>query len=106
MLEIERRRQIVDRCFPLSEGRESKTVLDEGQNRRRVVAVVIDEAPTGERRDDQGRHPGARPPSIDHRRRDVIPESAVLVVGNDDGGVLPIRPIPNSVDQLLGMLLS
>jgi hypothetical protein len=36
----------------------------------------------------------------------MIPEAAVLVVGDDDGGVLPVRAVAHRVDQLLGVALA
>src|SRR2546426_4448936 len=51
--------------------------LDEREDRRRVVAMVIHVSPPGERRDHDRRHPRARPPAIHDRRRHMVPEAAV-----------------------------
>jgi hypothetical protein len=36
----------------------------------------------------------------------VIPEAAVLIVRNDDDRVLPVRSVPDRVDQVFGVQLA
>src|ERR1700722_5932872 len=87
-LEIERRRHIGAAGVPCSERRQSEARLDQFQNGGRVIDGVIDKATFGERRDDQRRNPRARPPAVDDGGRDMVPEAAVLVIGDDDDAVL------------------
>ena len=42
----------------------------------------------------------ARPPAIALRRRDVIPEAAVLVIGDDDEHVRPLRALLEMRDDV------
>src|SRR5579884_4347985 len=58
------------------------------------------------RRDDDRRDTGPGPPLVDARGRDMIPAAAVLVVGDDDRGRVPIRRAAHGVDQLLDVVLS
>src|SRR5690242_15528356 len=86
---------VIGRRITIAERRESPTVLDQRQNRRCVIAVVIDKVTFGERRDNERRHPDTRAPTIDHGRGHVIPKAAMLVVCDDDRGGRPVGPVPN-----------
>ena len=46
------------------------------------------------------------PQRVDRGRRDVVPAAAVLVVGDDDGGVVPVGAVLDGVDQVGHVLLA
>src|SRR5215468_3413253 len=62
---------------------------DQLQDRRRVVTRVIDEAVLREWRDDDRRNARPGSPAIAPGRWHVVPEAAVLVVGDDDRRARP-----------------
>src|SRR3546814_4420754 len=64
---------------------------DETRDRAGVVDRVIDLAVARVRRDDERRDARARPPAIALGRRDMIPPAAILVEGDDDEHLLPLR---------------
>src|SRR5262249_16036018 len=68
----------------IAERDEAMPRLDELQDRGRVVDRVVDEATLGEGRDDDGGVPGPRAPVIDLRRSHMVPQAAILVIGDDD----------------------
>src|SRR5262249_46887044 len=72
----------------------------------RVVLGVVDESALGVRRDNDRRHARARPPTVAGRRRDVVPGAAVLVVGDDDRAVLPVRAVLHRANEALDVLLA
>jgi hypothetical protein len=43
---------------------------------------------------------------VDDGRRNVIPEAAVLVIGDDDEGVLAVGAVEDVIDQFDGMVLA
>ena len=61
-------------------------------------------AALGERRDDQRRDARRRAPAIAParagRRWHVVPEAAVLVVGDDDQHARPLRPAPQPLENI------
>src|SRR5215207_8140384 len=74
------------------QGCEAVPVGDELQDRRRLVLGVVDVPLAGERRDDDGRNARTGTEEVGPvaggaplRRRDVVPQAAVLVVRDDDG---------------------
>src|SRR5438067_2701098 len=83
-LKLERVRQIA--CIRAYAGQwlEREAARDELDDRRRIVGRVIDVAALRERRDDDRRNARSRSPTISLGRRNVVPESAVLVVRHDD----------------------
>src|SRR5262245_66359453 len=86
---------------------ELEALLDRLEDRQRVVLHVIDERPFGEGRDDQSRNAVAFPPdAVVGWRRNVIPESAVLVISQNDQRVGPLGAVLNRVDSALSVLLS
>src|SRR5262245_59991224 len=86
---------------------ELEALLDRLEDRERVVLNVIDERPFGEGRDDQSRNAVAFPPdAVVGWMRNVIPESAVLVIGQNDQRVGPLGAVLNRVDDARHVLLS
>src|SRR3984893_10128471 len=82
-----------------AERREVEPVLDEAQDRGRVIGGVVDEVPLGERGDDHGWNAGPRTPAVTRWRAHVVPEPAVLVVGEDDRRRLPGLARHDALDQ-------
>ena len=82
--------------------------LDEFEQRRRIVEVMINEAFAGIGRDDQQRHPPPWPPAVDHRRRHMVVPAAEVVVGDEDHAVLPVFREHDGLNQqdrvFLGLL--
>src|SRR6266850_1135680 len=79
--------------------------LNCGQDRGRVVERVVDEMTLGERRDHDRRHAAAGAPDVGvlrvGRRSDVIPETTVLVVRDDDRRVAPVGAVADFIDERL-----
>jgi hypothetical protein len=71
----------------------SGAARDEAQNRDRIVGRVVDEAVLGERRHDDGRNACIGAPAVTLQRGDVIPDATVLVIGDDDQHVVPLRAV-------------
>src|SRR5882672_10387624 len=71
-------------------GFEMETTSQQFDDRRRIVLRAVDVALLRIRRDDERGNARPRSPAIAPGRRDVIPESAVLVVSNDDHSVRPL----------------
>ena len=90
LLKIERTIHIVRGRVSRPQRFQSESMLDQSQNRAGVVQRVIDVPVLRIRRDDQRRNPRARPPAIHRRRRDVIPESTVLIVSDDHRRPTPL----------------
>src|SRR5271155_6242434 len=67
---------------------------------------MIDEMPLGERRDDDCGHPRARPPAIDFRRRHMVPDAAILGVGDDDHRIVPYEALLDLIDDRRGMIVA
>src|ERR1700722_13384724 len=53
----------------------------------------------GKPRDDDRGHPCAGPPPIDFRGRHMIPDAAVLGVGDDDDGIVPDEAFLDLIDD-------
>ncbi len=85
---------------------QAKPCLDQLQNRRRVVLGVIDKALLGKRPDHKRRNARTWSPAVDFGRRDMIPQPAVLVVGDDDQAVLPQIALLYHVDQIARVVLA
>src|SRR5882672_7739683 len=81
---LERVRQVARIRAHARQRPQPETPGDEFQNRRRVVRGVIHGTLARQRRYDDRRHPAPGSPVVPNRRRNVIPESAVLVIGHDD----------------------
>ncbi|MNQ56983.1 hypothetical protein D3C85_711230 [compost metagenome] len=64
---------------------------DGAQDRGRIVLRMVDQALFHVRRDEDGRHARARTPAVALRRRRVVIKAAVLIVGDDDQHVFPLR---------------
>src|ERR1700733_3989550 len=62
--------------------------------------------PLGERRDDDRGHPCARPPAIDLRRRHMVPDAAILGVGDDDHRIVPDETLLDLIDDRSGMIVA
>src|SRR5437763_10191448 len=80
-------------------------VLDGGEDGRGVVGGAVDCEPLPQlRRDDQRRDAGTGAEAVGDpgpgRRRDVVPLTAELVVGDDDRGALRLRPGLDRLDQV------
>ncbi len=60
----------------------------------------------GEGRDDKGRHPRARAEAVALRWGDMVPPAAVLVEGDDNHHVLPLRPGLESGDDIGDMAVA
>ena len=73
--------------------RQTEAAGDEAQDRGCVIGGVIDEMPFGERRNNNRRSPRPRAPAIPLWRRDMIPESAIFVIGDDHQHTLPLRTL-------------
>src|SRR6266545_529175 len=86
--------------------RQSPALLDQLEDRGAVVLRMIDKALLGVGRDDQGRHARARPPAVARGRGDVIPEPAILVIGDDDRGIGPGRALLHRLHQIGHVLLA
>src|SRR3954463_11338883 len=63
-------------------------MLDEAEYRIGLILGVIDVALLDHRSDEDGRNARSRTPLVHDRRRDVIPASAELIVGDDDQRIL------------------
>src|SRR5439155_795281 len=66
---------------PGAERLEVEPVLDEAEDRGRVIGGVVDEVTLGERGDDHGRNASPGSPAVTRRRAHVVPAPAVLIVG-------------------------
>ena len=110
-LQIQRTRQIAQRRLVVgghgpvthrdaAQGRQLEAAGDEAQDRSRVHRRVVDEAAAGERRDDDRRNARARPPAVALGRRDVVPDAAILVIGDDDQHVRPLRALLEMADDI------
>ena len=73
-----------------AQGFEIEALLDQRQNRRRLVLRVVYVALLCELRDHDDGYARSRPPAVDDGRCHVIPSSAVFVVRDDDDGVVAI----------------
>jgi hypothetical protein len=71
-----------------------------------VWLLVIDKSLLGKWGNHNGRDPSAIPPLIAGRRAELVPSAAVIIVGNDDGGMDPLRSILNGMDDVGGDLLA
>src|SRR5262249_50152075 len=87
--ESERGGQIAHPSTHAGQRLEIEPTSDEPQDRGRVVAGVVDEGAPGEGRGGEGGEAGGRPPAVAGGRRHVVPEAAVLVIGDDDRRALP-----------------
>src|SRR5438046_833081 len=81
-------------------------MLDEREDRRRIINGVVDESGPGKWRDHDGGHACTGSPSVTLRWRDVVPEATVLVVRDDDDGVLPIRSRAHRFDERHDVMFS
>src|SRR5215471_17868584 len=90
-LELERVEHPVGPRVGLSERRQPVAQLDQLEDRGRVVRRAVDKALLGEGRDDDGRHARARAPAVALGWRHMVPEAAVLVVGDDHRDRVPDR---------------
>ena len=82
--------EVSGRRIACGERRQTVTALDCGQDRGRVVGLVVHEVTSSVGRDHERRDARSRTPAVHDRRRHVIPEAAVLVIGDDDRGVPPL----------------
>ena len=82
-----------------AERHQTVTGLDQLQDRCGVVDRMVDEALLGKGRDDDGGNPRARPPFVGRRRRDMVPQPAILVISHDDDAVLPQRAVLDRLDD-------
>src|SRR5262249_53138395 len=104
--EVEGVEEIVSAGVAGGEGGEVPAPLDELEDRGGVVLGVVDEALLGGGGDDDGGDAQAGAPAVDHRRGDVVPGATVLVVGDDDRGVLPVGAVLDGADEVDGVLLA
>src|SRR3546814_16711977 len=79
---------------------------DETRDRAGVVDRVIDLAVARVRRDDERRDARARPPAIALGRRDMIPPAAILVEGDADAHLIPLRALLQRVDHSADMSIA
>ena len=70
------------------------------------MLAVIDEALFGERANHNRRYARTVAPNALHRRRNVVPAAAVLVVSNDDQRVVPVLALLHCIHNLRHVLLS
>ena len=101
-----RRREIVRRRIALAQGFEIPTPFDGPENRGRVIWRMIHKAALGIRGDDDGGDARPRSPSVDDRRRDVIPASSVLVIGDDNERSVELGTVADGVHQFEHVLLA
>ena len=66
---------------------------------------MVDEAALREWRDNDCRHTRAGAPAVGDRRGNVVPAATVLIVGEDDERVCPVRAVADCVHQVGGVLL-
>src|SRR6185436_19819461 len=89
---------------------EAEAARDELEDRGRVVEGLVDVPLARERRDDDRGDARARPPAVAParplRRRHVVPEAAVLVVGNDDGHPLPLGRFLQFQQEIIQVLVA
>src|SRR5512147_2032945 len=94
-LQVERGGEVAGPRARAGERLEAEALRDELDDRRRIVARVVDVAALRERRDDDRRDASARTPAVAQARargrRGVVPVAAVLVVGVDHGHAAPLR---------------
>src|ERR1700722_7289527 len=62
--------------------------------------------PLGEWRDYDRRHPCSWPPAIDLRRRYVVPDAAILGVGDDDHRIVPYEALLDLIDDRRGVIVA
>src|SRR5207249_6181088 len=103
---IERRGEVTHLSPHARQRLETEATRDEFDDRRRIVGRMVDDAALGVRRNDDGRNTGCRTPSIASRRWDVIPEPAVFIVSDDDGGAGPQRARLDASNELGDMRIS
>src|SRR5882672_1318793 len=84
----------LQRLVPFDDPRQFRQIEapdNETQDRSRVVLRVIHMMAFRKWRNDDGRNARARSPSIAFRRRHMVPETAVLVIGYDNQHMRPLR---------------
>lgn len=67
---------------------------------------MINETAAGERRDNDGRDPAARSPTIAFRWRGVIPYAAIFIIGDDDQHMRPLRAFFQMPDDVGNMRIA
>src|SRR5262249_22172987 len=87
--------------------RKAKPALDEFEYRHGLVLVVVDNSLPDEGRDDDGGNADANSPTVrTHRRDDVGPTAAVLVLRHDDDAGFPDLAVLHGLDQVGDVLLA
>src|SRR5918996_4545509 len=97
LLEVERRQERRRLAVSVRELRQSPVVLHEPQYARELAELVRHEAALRVGRDNEQRHADPEPEVVDLRWRDVVVEPAVVVPGDEDGGVLPVWALHDGV---------
>src|SRR5262249_9579833 len=93
---------------PWTQGLQMVAVLDQLEDRGRVIGRMIDSGFIELQRDQQRRNAGARAPLVVRRgrgamiagRRHVIPSAAEFLIGDDDERVLAVRAVHDRLDQV------
>src|SRR5579883_1038002 len=99
LAEVEGVEQIIRSRIARRERRQVPAPFDEAKDRDGLVRGAVHEPALGIGRDDEGRHTPARSPTVDDRRRDVVPEAVPLVVGNDNGAALPVGALHHGLHK-------
>src|ERR687892_1263990 len=97
LAEVERREQGSRLSVAVRELRQSPVVLHEPENARELAELVRHEAALRVRRDDEQRHADPEPEVVALGWRDVVVDPAVVVPGDEDGGVLPVWALHDGV---------
>src|SRR5579862_3229539 len=87
-------------------GGQVENALAELRDRGVLPALVLHEAALGKGTDDDGGDSEPEPEIVHPLRGDVIVESAVVVPGQNDGGVVPFRRVADRVDDRTRPLLA
>src|SRR4030095_4637631 len=98
--------EVIGATVALLERRQPPARLDELEDGDRLVLGVVDEPLLRTRRDDARWDSEPRPPAVDDRRGNVIPSSAMFIVGDDDHDMGPDGAILYGLDQPGHLLLA